>query len=399
MKFFLAWCRTLLFMLPLGMIALPANAAIRTIETFIPVSTPFSVSGSIRYTSVALRPDNRPVLAYYDSIGQTLKIYLCNNTACSIGTARVLDGLGAPAVYVSLAIRTDGRPVIAYHNNASAILRLYICEDPECSSGMAKTLDDVGSVGGSTALVLRSDDRPVIAYYDQTNTDLNILTCSDTLCNTRVIARVISSGLWGQGTSLIVRGDGNPLVLHATPSPVGGRSYFFSSCNDPSCNTTTTAIPVSGVASQRLSSGLALRAGGNPVGVYYATTGANLGLIDCADSACANSSLLLLDSAGDVGETPSIKVRSDGRPLISYYDVTNGALKIYNCANSGCSAGDAFVIDDSGDVGLSTSLSLRTDDRAVVSYWDVSNGAVKLYIAEPNFPENVFRDGFENVMQ
>lgn len=79
-----------------------------------------------RYTSMVLR-SGLPVIAYQDVTNGDLKLAECDDTACQSRTIRTIDDSGtfeAPTgLYTSLAIRPDGTPVIAY-SDSTGTLRL-----------------------------------------------------------------------------------------------------------------------------------------------------------------------------------------------------------------------------------------------------------------------------------
>jgi hypothetical protein len=85
-----------------------------------------SVGDVGRYTSMVLR-NGLPVIAYQDVTNGDLKLAECGDTACVSRTIRTIDDSGtfeAPTgLYTSLAIRPDGTPVIAYSDSAG-ILRV-----------------------------------------------------------------------------------------------------------------------------------------------------------------------------------------------------------------------------------------------------------------------------------
>ena len=50
------------------------------------------------------------------------------------------------------------------------------------------------------------------------------------------------------------------------------------------------------------------------------------------------STIIALDTTGNVGESTSITIGADGLGLISYYDGSNGDLKVAHCANTACTS-------------------------------------------------------------
>jgi hypothetical protein len=77
-----------------------------------------------------------------------------------------------------------------------------------------------------------------------------------------------------------------------------------------------------------------------------------------------------IDSAGDVGRNPSLKLNGAGNPVISYLDATNRNLKLATCT-AGCqSIAPTWVIttvDSGGSVGEFSSLQLL-GDSPVIAY-------------------------------
>lgn len=87
------------------------------------------------HTAVAVPADGRPVIAYHDVAGGDLKFFVCDSATCGNGTTRVLaDGSSALPVghYASLALRPDDRPVIAFHDEGNDDLEFHLCAGPTC---------------------------------------------------------------------------------------------------------------------------------------------------------------------------------------------------------------------------------------------------------------------------
>jgi hypothetical protein len=83
-----------------------------------------SIGNVGRYTSMVLR-NGLPVIAYQDVTNGDLKLAECADTSCQSRTVRTIDDSGtfeAPTgLYTSLAIRPDGTPVIAYSDSAGML--------------------------------------------------------------------------------------------------------------------------------------------------------------------------------------------------------------------------------------------------------------------------------------
>jgi len=61
-----------------------------------------------------------------------LALYDCGNSSCSIGSTRQLLPLGRAGIAVAVAIRADDRPVIAYHDETNNDIAIYVCATPQC---------------------------------------------------------------------------------------------------------------------------------------------------------------------------------------------------------------------------------------------------------------------------
>ena len=125
---------------------------------------------------------------------------------------------------------------------------------------------------------------------------------------------------------------------------------------------------------------LALDSTGKPVISYYDPISQDLKLVKCGNATCnTGNTVVTLDSIGDVGWQPSIRIDSSGRPVVSYYDYTNGDLKLVYCGNATCNSGNTVrVVDNIGNAGQFSSLVLDSSGYPVISYWDLPNRILRL---------------------
>lgn len=83
---------------------------------------------------LAMRPDGTPVAAcVFSSSGQyALSLHDCSTSNCTAGSTRPVLGFGRAGQAVAVAVRSDDRPVIAYYDEVNADLGLYVCATPQC---------------------------------------------------------------------------------------------------------------------------------------------------------------------------------------------------------------------------------------------------------------------------
>jgi hypothetical protein len=330
--------------------------------------------------SIALRSDGRPVIAHHNNSLGFLRFFSCLDAACLTGTNRTLDGAGADVGEdTSVAIRPNGLPVIAYRDVAAQALKLYDCTTDNCSAGVARVLDATVNVAGrNNAMVLRADGRPFIAYFELSGSTLRAYDCANVSCSTGVV-RILTAGTsFASGIAVQIRADGRPLIALGgnAGSPVRVRLY---DCVDIDCTSATGRTPPSGAFAGPVA--LVIRSDGRPL---IATSGStnDLGVSDCADAICSSNVQTTL-TTGLTSNTIDMQLRSNGFPLIAYGDLLGAGqsdLRLFDCANTACSAGSIRTVVGNGDFGSDIALALRADGRPVIAYYDALNDDLRLRV-------------------
>ncbi|MDH3610835.1 MAG: hypothetical protein OEM79_03635 [Nitrosopumilus sp.] len=127
------------------------------------------------YTSIAIGVDGNPVISYYAKAPNfDLKVVHCGDISCSTGNIiNTIDSTGIVGWNTSIAIGPDNNPVISYYDSTNDDLKVVHCGDISCSTGNTiEILDSDGLVGDYTSIAIGSDSNPVISYYDETNGNL-----------------------------------------------------------------------------------------------------------------------------------------------------------------------------------------------------------------------------------
>jgi hypothetical protein len=336
-----------------------------------------SVGDVGRYVAIALRSDDRPVLAYHEDINGTLKLYDCADPACASGTRRILDTAGDVGEDIALEIRPNGLPVIAYRDVTSAALKLYDCSNLACSSGTARVLDTSVTVGvRSISMGLRTDGRAFIAYYDLFNNALRAYDCANLNCSSGTVRSFPGNN--PSGTSTVIRADGRPLIAMGGNAGAATRVGLLD-CNDAACTsgTSRTLIP----NTSRTPIAMVLRADGRPLIAMTGVT-SNVSMYDCIDVVCGSTALTALDAQSPTSGI-GLKLRSNGLALIAsgrFVAADESPVRLFDCTNAGCSAGSNRIVVSGGDFGQVFALGLRSDGRPVLAYYDEVNLDLRLRI-------------------
>ena len=139
------------------------------------------------YSSIAIGADGVPVVSYLGQFATdlSLKAAKCANATCT-GTSTVTvlaTDLGSTGQVV---IGADGLPLVTFYSSFIEGLRVAKCGNAACSAGNVLTsLDSLapgsGIVGFDSAVVLGADGLPVISYGTSLGT-LKVTKCSTHSC-------------------------------------------------------------------------------------------------------------------------------------------------------------------------------------------------------------------------
>lgn len=327
--------------------------------------------------ALALRADNRPLIAYHDETNGNLKIYDCADAACSSGTRRILDSSGDVGEEIEIAIGPGDLPVIAYRNVTSQSLKLYACSNSACSSGVARTLDSTVDVGLYVAMALRSDGRPFIVYPDVTNFVFRVYDCDNIACSSGT-SRLPTGASHIYGASVVFRADGRALIAMAGNAGAGTPVRTFE-CSDLAC--TTGVSRAFSTLTYTPSVSMVMRSNNRPL-IAIGGIGYSLNVHDCADEVCVSSIATSFDSGLD--DLVEMRLRADGRALIVFSKYLSGPatreMRVLDCNTASCSSGSSRGLVSNGNFGRYAALALRADGRPVIAYYDIDNEDVRLHI-------------------
>ncbi|WP_422843684.1 choice-of-anchor U domain-containing protein [Acidovorax sp. M2(2025)] len=323
------------------------------------------------FISMALDAAQRPIISFFDFSTTDLQILFCADRQCSAATVKTLDlNAGAVGRYGSLVLNAAGHPVVSYYDSTGQRLKLAICADPGCDAVTTVILDDsAADVGQYTSLQLSPAGNPMVSYWDVTNRDLKLAVCADPMCSS-VTTTVVdgSASVVGEYSSMQLNAAGNPVIAYLDG---GAFSLKIATCNAPTCSAplirTLDPGPFAG-----LYPSLRLDAAGNPVVAYAGNSASKI--VQCQDATCTASTIHFLDQTTvGVGIYASLRLLSDGRPIASYFNSNGSDLRVASCVDVACSAATVEVVASAGSIGYYSSLRL-VGDRPVIASHEGNNG-------------------------
>jgi hypothetical protein len=281
------------------------------------------------FPSMALRQNGNPVLSHLNETDRFLEFYDCSDPRCVSGVNRVLDqATGYWGFDTSIVVRPDGRPIIAYWHSDFQDLRLYDCADSACSSGTIRDLDVEGQTGYAPSIIIGKDGFPMIGYGNRDTQSARLFDCENASCTAASLSTLAISAYTLPTFSMASQPDGNPVIVLANTTT---NALTLLRCTVPDCSVTSAStLHVSG--GSLMSASIAYLPDGNPFIVYSETMPpgqVDMGMIACQDLSCS-SSVTQSYLTGDAGEHADVAVRPDGNPLIVFHDYTRASLMAYD---------------------------------------------------------------------
>ncbi len=280
------------------------------------------------YPAIQVRPDGRPIIVHFDRVDDDLEIYDCHDPGCASGERRIIDyNTGFYGLATSLALRLDGRPIVAYWNSVGLDLNAYDCADAACSSGAIRVLDDSPDTGRAPSILVGLDGEPLIAYWKLSSEVLRVFDCADAGCagGTRLTLDYDPSESFSPH-GIALRPDGTPVIIYRDRI---NAALHLMDCHDATCSSRTERVLDD--SGEFYEGSVTILYDGAPFIAYrqVAPEGNMLKLLRCLDPGCA-STVIETAVAGGVGRSPDVVRRVDGNPLVVYLDGAAPRLMVYD---------------------------------------------------------------------
>ena len=359
----------------------------RSVEAVDTMTTVDSTNTVGQYSSLQIDSSGNPVVSYYYGTGADLRIIFCGNPTCTSGnTITSLDTTNAVGAYNSLQLDATGKPVISYFDSTLQRLKVLHCGNTSCSSGNVITSVDDGGVYSS--LQLDATGNPVVSYMYDDGVDqyLKILHCGNDDCTSGNTIEVVDTVFISDTISLQIDSSGRPVVSYY--DFVNGDLKILR-CGNPACSSGNTiespdpddiADDVGAFSSMQLDP-----ITDYPIVSYMDVTNWDLKILHCGDATCSSGNTIETpDSTFDYefNHSTSLQLDSDGYPVVSYAHVSVGVLdlNILHCGDATCSSGNIInTLPDAGDdYGRFSSLQLDSGGNPVVSSYDGTNSDLML---------------------
>ncbi|MDO8582114.1 MAG: hypothetical protein Q7S16_04560, partial [bacterium] len=332
-------------------------------------NTTTSFTGLVNNTGMTIGIDGLPVIAY-PSVTNRLTVAKCLDLSCATRTTTTIDA-SSPTAWSSIAISTDGFPVIAYEVGNDIMIAK--CINAECTGESTLSTPVVGNADRPN-IAIGTDGNPVIAYYNNNANDLMVAKCANTACSSLSTPVTILDSDWtSSGTAMAISTDGFPIIAyHDGAGGFGADELRVAKCSNDAC-TASSVVIVDSDGNVGAQPSITIGIDNLPVIAYYDATNGNLKVAHCANASCSSvDSITTLDSTGLTGQTPEIMIGANGLPIIAYYDASNANEKIAICSTLSCSASSVRTLDSVGDVGYYQTSALGADGLPIIAYNEIA---------------------------
>ena len=306
--------------------------------------------------------------------------------AQAVIVSTMVDQAGNVGRFTSLAIGPDGRRHITYFDVTNEDLKYASCAS-NCTSAGAWTkgaVDKIGDVGTNSSLKIGPDGRRYVTYGDVTNTSLKFATCPPTSsCTTSadwVTTTIDPNGTGGRG-AIALNEEGGKEVAYPAAGSGPGMELRYAACNGgcgQAANWFKVILAQTGLSSGSSVTSFAISGGARQI-TYYDQANGQLRYATCA-SDCANAAMWQKSPIDGVDAWQSSFVQSGpfGLRHVSYYDAFQGDLKYARCGlNCGAARNWRKVtVALTGDVGWYPSMAVEPNGRVHVGYFGVSSSVL-----------------------
>lgn len=292
--------------------------------------------------SMQLNGDLNPVISYYDSVGEALKIAIVPINPTPSPTSAPTSGTGSPTK--SPTPSPTQNPTKMPSPNPTHFPSIAPSLAPSIAPSLAPTLPPSRSPSFSPSLTPSFSPTHTPTY----STSPPSLTPS--------IAPTLSPS--------------NAPIYSPTDYPT----------TSPICEFPRTMLYNTGYPAQYAS--LQVRRDNDIIVAYYNVDTFDLRIVFCPDSLCLYRVESVVDNNGSVGFFNSLQLDSNGYAVMSYYDASYARLKLAHCQDLMCTLVNFTVLDDSVSLFSWTSLRFDSQNRPVVSYYDHSSNQLKLAVCD-----------------
>lgn len=338
------------------------------------------------YPSIAMGADGLPVISYYDSTADTLKVAKCVNAACTGASlvSVVDDPVNIVGTHTSIAVASDGLPVISYRDVSANALKVAKCANAACTgSATISTVDDpTNFVGFDSNIAIGSDGLPVIAYRDTTARTVKVAKCSNAACTGAATITIVDDPANNVGTSasMAIGADGLPVISYRDDT---AQSLKVAKCANPACTGSATITTVDDPANNvGAFTSIAIGTDQLPAISYRDTTDGAFRVAKCSDAACAAAATItvIVDLSNDYGFGTALAIGVDGLPAIAYLDSSNRSLKVAKCVNARCTGLTTIsgIDDPANTVSSNMDMVIGSDGLPLIAYYDSTAGALKV---------------------
>ncbi|MEM7340625.1 MAG: calcium-binding protein [Actinomycetota bacterium] len=166
------------------------------------------------HTSLELDSLGFPVIAYLRITGQDVRVAHCNDANCTGGDESLTAPETIPNVgfHMTMDLDSAGFPVLAYYESTNDDLKIMRCNDANCAGNDEAIViaDSAGDVGQDASLVLDANGYPVVSYHDATSGDDSVFGGDG---NDRIELGAGNDSALGQdGADIILGGTGNDMI-------------------------------------------------------------------------------------------------------------------------------------------------------------------------------------------